>query len=248
MNSTTISHALAVANISVATALASSALGQTSAFVNFESPQVHPIDITPDGTTLLAVNTADGQLEVFDLVGGLPVRRGSVQVGVDPVSVRARNNAEAWVVNQISDSLSVVDLATMRVTRTILIGDEPADIVFTAKPAKAFVSLAIDAKLISFDPNLASPTLTTTAILGAQPRALATSPDSTKIYLAMFESGNNTVMVPPNVVSNAAGPYAGVNPPPNSGTTFDPPRAAGQANPPAVGHIVRKNAATGPAA
>ena len=243
MNSTTLSHALAVANISVATALASSALGQTSAFVNFESPQVHPIDITPDGTTLLAVNTADGQLEVFNLVGGLPVRRGSVQVGVDPVSVRARNNAEAWVVNQISDSLSVVDLATMRVTRTILIGDEPADIVFTAKPAKAFVSLAIDAKLISFDPNLASPTLTTTAILGAQPRALATSPDSTKIYLAMFESGNNTVMVPPNVVSNAAGPYAGVNPPPNSGTTFDPPRAAGQANPPAVGHIVRKNAA-----
>jgi len=55
----------------------------TGAFVNFESPQVHPLDITPDGQTLLATNTADGQLEVFSLVSGLPVRRGSVQVGVE---------------------------------------------------------------------------------------------------------------------------------------------------------------------
>ena len=103
-------------------------------FVNFESPQSHPIDITPDGSALLVVNTADGQLEVFDLIGGLPVRRGAVAVGVDPVSVRARSNGEVWVVNQISDSVSVVDLASMRVTRTVQVGDEPADIVFTAKP------------------------------------------------------------------------------------------------------------------
>jgi hypothetical protein len=53
-------------------------------------------------------------LEVFDLVGGLPQRRGAVAVGVDPVSVRVRGNGEAWVVNQISDSVSVVDLASMR--------------------------------------------------------------------------------------------------------------------------------------
>ena len=144
-------------------AIGSSAAAQAPSFVNFESPQVHPIDITPDGTTLLAVNTADGQLEVFDLVGGIPVRRGSVAVGIDPVSVRARSNGEAWVVNQISDSVSVIDLATMRVTRTILVGDEPADVVFTSKPARAFVSLAIPSRLVSFDPNAASPSFTSTA-------------------------------------------------------------------------------------
>ncbi|MFZ9915623.1 MAG: YncE family protein, partial [Phycisphaerales bacterium] len=136
------------------------ALAQVGNFINFESPQVHPLDITPAGSTLLAVNTADGQLEVFDLVSGLPVRRGSVQVGVDPVSVRARSNGEAWVVNQISDSVSVVDLGTMRVVRTVLVGDEPADIVFTAKPARAFVTLAMSSRVVSFDPNAAAPALT----------------------------------------------------------------------------------------
>ena len=224
-------------------ALAGPCLAQAGAFVNFESPQVHPIDVTPDGTTLLAVNTADGQLEVFDLVGGLPVRRGSVQVGVDPVSVRARGNGEAWVVNQISDSVSVVDLATMRVTRTVLVGDEPADIVFTAKPARAFVSLAISSRLVSFDPTAAAPALTSTAIAGASPRALATSPDGRTVYLAVFESGNRSTVVPRASVDLASGPYGGVNPPPNSGNQFDPPRTPGQPQPPRVSQIVRKNAA-----
>jgi YVTN family beta-propeller protein len=229
---------------SFALAAATTALAQnTGPFVNFESPQVHPLDITPDGAVLLAVNTADGQLEVFDLVAGLPVRRGSVQVGVDPVSVRARSSGEAWVVNQISDSVSVVDLASMRVTRTILVGDEPADIVFAGpKGSKAFVSLAVASRLVSFDANAAAPTLTSTAIQGAQPRALAASPDGAKVYLAVFESGNKTTVVPRASVSNAAGPYGGVNPPPNSGTAFDPPRAPGQPAPPAVALIARKNA------
>ena len=230
---------------SLVASLAVSAIApaQAPSFVNFESPQVHPIDITPDGGTLLAVNTADGQLEVFDLVGGLPVRRGSVAVGIDPVSVRARSNGEAWVVNQISDSVSVIDLASLRVTRTILVGDEPADIVFTAKPARAFVSLAIPSRLVSFDPNAASPTLTSTPILGASPRALAVSADGTKVYLAVFESGNKSTVVPRQTVNNPGSPYAGQNPPPNSGTLFDPPIAAGLPTPPRVAHIVRRDAA-----
>ncbi len=221
---------------------AANALAQTG-FVNFESPQSHPIDVTPDGGKLLAVNTADGQLEVFDLIGGVPVRYGSVPVGVDPVSVRARSNGEAWVVNQISDSVSVVDLASMRVTRTILVGDEPADIVFTVKPVRAFVSLAASSRLVSFDPTSAAPALTSTALLGAQPRALAVSPSGTLVYVAIFESGNKTTVIPRAAVNNPAGPYAGANPPPNAGTAFNPPRTVGQPIPPRVAHIARKNAA-----
>ncbi|MSR42170.1 MAG: hypothetical protein EXS10_09775 [Phycisphaerales bacterium] len=226
----------------LALASASASFAQTG-FVNFESPQSHPIDVTPDGSALLVVNTADGQLEVFDLIGGLPVHRGAVAVGVDPVSVRARSNSEVWVVNQISDSLSVIDLASMRVTRTVQVGDEPADIVFTVKPARAFVSLVASSKLVSFDPSLAAPVFTSTTILGAQPRALAVSPSGTLVYAAIFESGNKTTVIPRTTVNSVAGPYAGVNPPPNSGATFNPPRTVGQPNPPRVAHIARKNAA-----
>jgi len=42
--------------------------------------------------------------------------------------VRMRGDNEAWVVNQLSDSVSMVNLITMRVERTVRVGDEPADI------------------------------------------------------------------------------------------------------------------------
>ena len=43
-----------------------------------------------------------------------------------------RNDGEAWVVNHVSDSVSVVELndKSSRVKHTLLVGDEPRDIVF----------------------------------------------------------------------------------------------------------------------
>src|SRR4051812_29571740 len=76
----------------------------TPSFVNWETPHVHPLDLTPDRSRLLAVNTPDARVEVFDVTGAVPVKLDSFAVGVDPVSVRARTNAEIWVVNQLSDS------------------------------------------------------------------------------------------------------------------------------------------------
>ena len=43
-----------------------------SDFRNFESLQVHPLAITPDGTKLLALNTPDARLEVFERSGHYP--------------------------------------------------------------------------------------------------------------------------------------------------------------------------------
>ncbi|MCK6458770.1 MAG: hypothetical protein L6Q95_02605, partial [Planctomycetes bacterium] len=90
-----------------------------SLFVNWENLSVHPLALTPDGSTLLVCNTADARLEVFDVSGGAPAAVGSVSVGLDPLSVRARTDAEAWVVNHVSDSVSVVDLPTLRVRATL---------------------------------------------------------------------------------------------------------------------------------
>ncbi len=219
------------------------AVAQSGSFVNWESPQSHPIDLTPNGQVLLAVNTPDARLEVFDVVGGIPTKRGSVPVGLDPVSVRAHGNSEAWVVNQISDSVSIIDLATMRVRKTILVGDEPADVVFAGSPEKAFVSLSMAEKVAVMD-AAAPGTVTNVAIAGSSPRALTASPDGTTVYLAIFESGNHTTSLPFATVSRANSPYAGVNPPPNSGTTFSPAKSATNGTAPRVGQIVRKNTAT----
>ncbi|MCK6456292.1 MAG: hypothetical protein L6Q92_07150 [Phycisphaerae bacterium] len=214
-----------------------------SSFVNWETPQVHPIDLTPSGNTLLVVSTADNRLLAFDVSGASPVRTGAVPVGLDPVSVRARSETEAWVVNHMSDSISIVDLPTMRVIRTIDTGDEPCDVVFAGSPQRAFASVSQLNQVRVFDPaNLAAaPAIIT--IQGEDPRALAASPDGTRVYAAIFESGNPTTAIRQQDVSNPAGPYGGLNPPPNSGNVFNPPITPGLPPPPRVGHIVRRNAA-----
>jgi len=221
-------------------------------FVNFETPHVHPLDLTPDGTRLLAVNTADGRLEVFDTTGPALTQLGSVSVGYDPVSVRARNNTEAWVVNHLSDSVSIVDLDSLRVRVTLDTHDEPCDVVFAGTPERAFVSCSQVNEVLVFDPFdlVAAPLVV--AIDAEDPRALAVSPDGGTVYAAIFESGNGSTALgggstmsggsPPNTVSMGGTPHGGVNPPPNDGGSFDPPQNPANPSPPAVSLIVKKDA------
>ncbi len=223
-------------------------------FVNWENPHVSPLAMTPDGTRLLAVNTPDNRLEVFVLTGPRPVRIGSVPVGLDPVSVRARGNGEAWVVNHISDSVSVVNLATMNVVASLRTDDEPADLVFGGSPVRAFVSCSQANTVLVFDPaNFAAPP-TRIIIDAEEPRAMAYSAARNEVYVAIFESGNRSTILgggstimngfPPNVVNDPLGPYGGVNPPPNDGALFKPPQNPANPAPPRAGLIVKKNAAS----
>jgi YVTN family beta-propeller protein len=213
-------------------------------FVHFESPHVHPVAMTPDSSRLLAVNTAAGRLEVFDVTGAphYLVRAGSIPVGVEPVTVRTRSNTEAWVVNQISDSVSVVDLASLRVVATLLTGDEPSDVVFAGTPQRAFVSVSQLNRIEVFQPTSLATPPSLVAIAGEKPRALAT--DGVRVYAAIFESGNETTILPTSKVSSTASPYAGApNPPPNAGSAFSPAIRPGLPAAPPVSLIVRKDSA-----
>ena len=46
-----------------------------AAFVTFETGQVRPLALSPDGHTLLALNTPDDRLEIFAVGGGDVVAR-----------------------------------------------------------------------------------------------------------------------------------------------------------------------------
>src|SRR6185369_7897925 len=72
-------------------------------FIEFESGQVRPIVLSPDGTRLFALDTPNGTLEVFDLASGTPAFAFRVPVGLEPVAVAARSDAEVWVTNHLSD-------------------------------------------------------------------------------------------------------------------------------------------------
>ena len=226
----------------------------TNSFVNFETAPVHPVALSPDGSRLAVCNLPDMRLELFDVTSGIPISTGSVIVGLDPVTVRFRSNNEVWVVNQISDSVSVVDLSALRIVATLNTLDAPADVVFAGAPERAFVSCAGANTVQVFDPanrNLAG----SIPIDGQRPKAMAVSPDRTTVYVAIFESGNGstilsagigalTVFPQPTVVDFLDGPHRGQNPPPNSGAVFLPPinpLLPTNSTPPRVGLIVKKN-------
>jgi YVTN family beta-propeller protein len=123
--------------------LASPALAAPPSFIAFESGPVRPLALSPDGTRLYAVNTPDARLEIFAVGAGGLTHLSSVPVGMEPVAVAVRPNGEVWVVNHLSDSVSIVDPTAEEVTKTLLVGDEPRDIVFAGTGAgRAFITTA----------------------------------------------------------------------------------------------------------
>ena len=130
---------LALVSVGIVAAPASA----QKSFVTFESGPVRPLALSPDGSRLFVANTPDGHLEIFDVTAQGLSHAGAVPVGLEPVTVAARTNDEVWVVNQLSDSVSIVDVPSRRVVRTLLVGDEPRDIVFAgAAKGRAFITTA----------------------------------------------------------------------------------------------------------
>ena len=150
--------------------LSGPAAAQAPSFMQFESGPVRPMAISPDRSRLFVANTPNNTLDVFNLSGAAPQLVARVPVGLEPVAVAARNGNEVWVVNHLSDSVSVVDLSgTPRVVRTLLVGDEPRDIVFAGNPERAFITTAhrgqhrTDPSIVSV-PGAGDPQLTTPSI------------------------------------------------------------------------------------
>ncbi|HEV7503912.1 MAG TPA: beta-propeller fold lactonase family protein, partial [Thermoanaerobaculia bacterium] len=130
----------------------------------FESGQVRPLAMSPDKRHLFAVNTPDNRLEIFRIRDNALIHTASIPVGLEPVAVAARTNREVWVVNHLSDSVSVVALdehggdLSGQVEHTLLVGDEPRDIVFAGPGGKrAFITTAHRGQNLPFDPQLSTP-------------------------------------------------------------------------------------------
>ncbi|MBI3784902.1 MAG: hypothetical protein HY270_16035 [Deltaproteobacteria bacterium] len=203
-------------------------LQAASPFTTFESGEVRPLATSADGTKLFVADTPDNRLEIFNVAGdGSLTHSSSLAVGLEPVAVAVRSATEVWVVNHLSDSVSIVDVSTApaRVVRTLLVGDEPRDIVFAGGGAnRAFITTAHRGQNSPVDPQLTVPgvgradvwvfdadalggslggtPLTILTLFGDTPRALAVSPDKSTVYAAVFHSGNQTTAINETVVCN----------------------------------------------
>jgi YVTN family beta-propeller protein len=187
--------------------------GQSIAAVNFEGAQTNPIRLSPDGARLFAVNTANASLSVFDVSQpDAPVLIREIPVGLEPVSVNPRTNDEAWVVNQLSDSISIVSVARGIVVDTLRIPDEPMDVVF-AGLNRAYVSVSRKNAIAIFDTTTRSLTRVL-PVFGGNPRALAVSPDGRRVYAAFALAGNGTTALRPQFVPPPPAPTNPALPPP----------------------------------
>ncbi|MGH7730415.1 MAG: beta-propeller fold lactonase family protein [Candidatus Eiseniibacteriota bacterium] len=206
-------------------------------FVHFESGHVHPAAMTPDGNRLLVVNTPDNRLTVFSLTDTVPLKIAEIPVGLEPVSVAALDNGTAWVVNLLSDDVSVVDLATMHVRTTLRVGDEPQDVVFAGTPAKAYVSVSTEDVIKVYDPATLALSATI-AVSGRMPRALARNAAGTLVFASIFQAGNRTSVLSAAEVS----PGLGEDPdfPRVASNKFGHPEHPGEPAPaPAVGAVIQ---------
>jgi len=212
----------------------------SASYTLFESGQVRPLAMSPDKQRLFAVNTPDNRLEVFRIQGHRLLHTASIPVGLEPVAVAARTNHEVWVVNHLSDSVSIVKLdddeedgdgeeATGYVQRTLLVGDEPRDIVFAGPGRRrAFITTAHRGQNVPFDPQFSTPgvgradvwvfnadglgsslggtPLTIVTLFTDTPRALAVTPDGSRVYAAGFHTGNRTTSIPETSIPDGFGP------------------------------------------
>lgn len=184
----------------------------------FESGPVRPIALSADGKRLYVTNTPAHCLEIYAISGDRLTLAATLSVGLEPVAVAERNADEVWVVNHMSDSVSIVRLdGTPRVLRTLQVGDEPRDIVFAGpKRDRAFITAAargqnkpgfsvdyltqpgvgrgdvwvFDASAL--DDSLNGNPLAIITLPAEVPRALAVTPDGATVYAAVFNSGNGS--------------------------------------------------------
>ena len=187
----------------------------------FESGPVRPLALSADGQRLYVANAPAHCLEVYAIEGDTLRLASTVAVGLEPVAVAERNANEVWVVNHLSDSVSVVRLdGTPRVLRTLQVGDEPRDVVFAGTNRdRAFISAAFRGQnrpgftssslttsatgradvwvfdAAQLDESLNGKPVTTLALPADVPRALAVSNDGRSVYAAVFMSGNRSTVL-----------------------------------------------------
>lgn len=117
-------------------------------YILFEVGQVHPLESSADGKWVFALNSPLGCLEIYRVENNRLQLASSVAVGIQPVSARVRNSHEVWVVNHLSDNVSVVELSGRpRIKQILQVGDAPFDVAFAARDAsgeatRAYISMS----------------------------------------------------------------------------------------------------------
>jgi YVTN family beta-propeller protein len=100
----------------------------------------------PDADTVAVIDTANN------------TRVAEIAVGRQPVSVALAGNGRVWVVNKAAASLSIINVATLRVERTVALtpGSMPHGLAFAPGGANAYLALESTGQLLKLNGTTAA--------------------------------------------------------------------------------------------
>ncbi|MBK7627947.1 MAG: hypothetical protein IPJ16_12280 [Bacteroidales bacterium] len=156
-------------------------------YIDYLSPL--NLTVSADGKLLYVVAQDANQLLVTDAVNGMVLHR--IPVGNKPHSVILDSkNSTAYVSNQWSDFVSVIDLRSFNVTDSLSTGNGPAGLSLSADEKSLYVVNSYGSDLSVID--LASKTEIKRLSTGNNPTGTQLSPDGRDLYVTSRRAAINT--------------------------------------------------------
>jgi len=171
----------------------------------------HNVQVTSDGTTLLAVGTpvggehegdgamegmegiSEGLLLVFDTANFASGPTAEIEVGEHPAHVIAdREGKYAFVTNSEDNNVSVVDLAAGTVVGTIPTGGFPHGFRMSPNGNEIYVANVEDDSVSVLDP--ATRVEAGTIAVGDAPVQVGFTPDGTRVYVSLRDEDKVAVI------------------------------------------------------
>lgn len=135
---------------------------------------------------LWVVNPDNDSVSVFDAT--TRSRLAEIPVGSGPRTLALAGNGTVWVANKFGASLSVIDAASLAVTRTIALprGSQPYGVAVSASGGYALVVLEAGGSLLKF--NTASYAQSGSLAIGLNARHVSIAADGGAAYVSRFIS------------------------------------------------------------
>jgi YVTN family beta-propeller protein len=154
----------------------------------------HMVHATPDAATLYTANIGGNSISIIEraanpatsIITTIPVGRGPEGFDVSP------NGKELWAAHSQDGGISVIDLATKKVTATIDAKTRRSNrLKFTTDGARALVSDLDAGEIVVLD--AATRAVTSRMPIGASPEGILIDPDGTRAFIAV--TGDNNIAV-----------------------------------------------------
>jgi DNA-binding beta-propeller fold protein YncE len=157
-------------------------------YAPIETSPARPLALSQDGQRLYAIHQPGARLLIYHPASLHKLMEIPVGPGLVCVAPR-EDTSEVWAVDTIANAVTVVDWRTGEILRSIRVGAQPQDLVFSQDYDRAYVSCAGDAR-VDVISTASATVVASIGIPAARPHGLAWLKG--RCYVAPLLSGNNT--------------------------------------------------------